>query len=185
MIHKFRQMTTPNTKPRILFLCGSNSCRSQMAEGLVNTLWADRTESASAGLAAGRVHPTAIRVMNEIDVDLSGQVSKTVKDVDSAPYDLVVSLCDPAKEFCISPELTVPEGSEGFEKRVLFVGNPAHLHWQIDDPDEATGDDDSVLRAFRDARDALKLEIERLLDGGYLAALNCQRVQMNQVADLL
>src|SRR3546814_6829004 len=86
------------TMKRILFLCVANSARSQMAEGLTRQILGDRATVMSAGSAPSRVNPYAVEAMAEIGIDISGQRSKPVDDIDPAGVDLVVTLC--AEEVC-------------------------------------------------------------------------------------
>lgn len=83
---------------RILFLCVANSARSQMAEGLARRLLGPRAEVMSAGSQPATVNPYAIEVMGEIGIDITGQRSKSVDEVDPSSVDLVVTLC--AEEVC-------------------------------------------------------------------------------------
>ena len=85
---------------RVLFLCTHNSARSQMAEGLLSDLAADRFEVFSAGTEATHVRPEAISAMAEIGVDISAQQSKTLERYLWEPLDLVVTVCDDANEAC-------------------------------------------------------------------------------------
>ncbi len=85
---------------RVLFLCTHNSARSQMAEGLLRNLAADRFEVFSAGTEATRVRPEAISVMAEIEVDISSQESETLERYLGEPLDLVITVCDDANEAC-------------------------------------------------------------------------------------
>src|SRR5688500_5336857 len=87
-------------KRRILILCTANSARSQMAEGLLRHDAGDRFEVASAGTQATRVRPEAIAVMNEIGIDISGHRSKSADELAGTSFDLVVTVCDSARETC-------------------------------------------------------------------------------------
>ncbi|HEX7621119.1 MAG TPA: arsenate reductase ArsC, partial [Anaerolineales bacterium] len=87
-------------KRKVLFLCTGNSCRSQMAEAIVNTRRADNWEAASAGTKpAGCVHPMALAALSEIGIQHSGR-SKLVDEFRDVDLDLVVTLCDSAQEEC-------------------------------------------------------------------------------------
>src|SRR3712207_9199886 len=86
------------TKARILFLCTHNSARSQMAEGLLRHLAGDRFEAHSAGTEATHVRPLAIRAMDEVGVDISGQESKTLDRYLEEPFDYAITVCDDANE---------------------------------------------------------------------------------------
>ncbi len=79
-------------KPRLLFLCTHNSARSQMAEGVLRNLGEDRFEVHSAGTEATRVRPLAVRAMDEIGIDISGQESKTLERYLGEPFDYVITV---------------------------------------------------------------------------------------------
>ena len=85
------RMTSP--RKTILFLCVANSARSQMAEGIARSLAGDRLPVQSAGSAPSRLHPLAVRALAEVGIDISGQRSKSVDEIDSAAVDTVVTLC--------------------------------------------------------------------------------------------
>jgi arsenate reductase (thioredoxin) len=87
-------------KGRVLFLCTHNSARSQMAEGLLRYLGGERFEAMSAGTEATRVRPLAIRAMEEIGMDISGQESKTLDRFLGESFDHVITVCDDANEAC-------------------------------------------------------------------------------------
>lgn len=87
-------------KLRVLFLCTGNSCRSQMAEGWARALKADAIEAYSAGIEKHGLNPRAVQVMAEAGVDISGQRSKTVDEVDGVDFDYVVTVCGHANESC-------------------------------------------------------------------------------------
>ena len=87
-------------KPKILFLCTGNSCRSQMAEGWARALKGDAIAAHSAGIEARGLDPRAVRVMAEAGVDISRQRSKTVDEVAGVAFDVVVTVCGHANETC-------------------------------------------------------------------------------------
>jgi arsenate reductase len=131
---------------RVLFLCTHNSARSQMAEGLLRRLAADRFEVASAGTEARGVNPLAGRAMAEIGVDLRGHTSKTLDHFLREPWDYVITVCDNANESC-----------------PVFPGRVTRLHWSFDDPSAAAGDDEQRLAVFRRVRDEIRARIEAWL----------------------
>jgi arsenate reductase len=136
-------------KARVLFLCTHNSARSQMAEGLLRHLAGDRFEAYSAGTEATHVRPLAIRAMDEIGVDISGQESKTLDRYLGEPFDYVITVCDDANEAC-----------------PFFPGAQSRLHWSLPDPSAAEGTEEERLAVFRSVRDALRDRVqEELLDG--------------------
>lgn len=87
------------SKPRVLFLCTGNSCRSQMAEGWARALRGAQFEACSAGTRPQGINPLAVRAMAEAGVDISGQRSKSVAEL-AGPFDYVVTVCDAAREAC-------------------------------------------------------------------------------------
>ncbi len=137
-------MPERQARRRVLFLCTHNSARSQMAEGLLRHLAADRFEVYSAGTEATSVRPEAIEVMAELGVDISGQQSKTIDGYLDEPFDYVVTVCDDANEAC-----------------PVFPGAKNRLHWSFRDPSQSTGSDEERLRAFRGVRDEILARIEK------------------------
>ena len=131
------------TKPRILFLCTGNACRSQMAEGWLRHLASDSVEALSAGITPHGVNPLAVEVMAEVGVDLSPQRSEDVARYLDEPLDLVVAVCDSAAEACPTFPRPVP---------ILRAPFP--------DPAAAEGSPEEVRRVFREVRDAIGRRIE-------------------------
>lgn len=130
-------------KIKIMFLCTGNSCRSQMAEGLLRELGRGVLEPYSAGLLAAGVHPRAIAVMKEIGIDISGQRSKAIDERLLESMDWVVTLCDNAAEACpVTP------------------AKIKRLHWPIKDPVGTTGTEEEIMQEFRRARDEIKGKIQ-------------------------
>lgn len=132
---------------RVLILCTGNSCRSQMAEALWEQLGEGEWESKSAGSKpSGYVHPMAIRAMRELEIDLSRHVSKSLDLFRDEAFDLVVTVCDNAKEAC-----------------PVFPGAKETLHWPFDDPADATGTDAEKMAVFRRVRDEIGSKIRDYL----------------------
>lgn len=134
-----------NSDKAILFLCVTNSARSQMAEGLARRLFGARITVMSAGSQPSRVNPYAIEVMREIGVDLTSHTSKSVHSIDPAAVGMVITLC--AEEVC-----------------PVFLGKARRLHWPIQDPaslDPALSREE-VLARFRTARDQIQARLEVL-----------------------
>jgi arsenate reductase len=133
-----------NGRKRVLVLCTGNSCRSQMAEGWINQLLGDAWEARSAGTApAPRVHPLAVRAMAEAGVDVSSAVPESVGRYLAEPWDLVVTVCDSARETCPAFPRPVPK-----------------LHVSFLDPAAAEGTDEERMAVFRRVRDEIR---ERLI----------------------
>ena len=173
-------------KLRVLFLCGGNSCRSQMAEALLRSLAGDEVTTASAGLTAEGLHPLSIRVMDEMGLDISHQRSKSVDDLAHRTWDVIVTLCQPARDLCVAPAtLLQPQGDEGEGTRIppVLAGNPHLLHWQIPDPAKATGSDVEILAAFREARDDIRNRVTAFVEHGYLTVLAEERHSRRQLLD--
>jgi arsenate reductase len=126
-------------KKRVLFLCTANSCRSQMAEGIINHLFGDKIAAFSAGTQATYVNPTAIEVLKEIGMDISGHRSKNLSEFDGQTFDYVITLCGSANETC-----------------PLYIGGTKKMHIGFDDPAKAQGTKEEVLREFRLVRDEIK-----------------------------
>jgi arsenate reductase (thioredoxin) len=127
----------------VLFICTHNSARSQMAEGLVNALYAHRLSAVSGGTVAARVHPAAIKAMAEIGIDISGHRSKSIDEFIDRKFDLVVTVCDNAAKDC-----------------PFFPGARDTVHHAFDDPAACSGTDEEVLACFRRSRDEIRRWIE-------------------------
>ena len=89
-----------SNKPKVLFLCTGNSCRSQMAEGWARHLLGEHIEPYSAGIEAHGMNANAVRVMQEAGVDITGQSSKLASSLAEVPLDLVITVCGHADENC-------------------------------------------------------------------------------------
>ena len=126
-------------KKKVLFLCTHNSCRSQMAEGIVNHDLGTRFQAFSAGTEATAVNPRAIEVMQEIGIDISAHRSKTMEEFAGEKLDYVITLCGDANERC-----------------PLFFGGVERIHIGFRDPSKATGTDQEVMSDFRRVRDEIK-----------------------------
>lgn len=130
-------------KVRVLFLCTHNSARSQMAEGWLSARHGDRFDAYSAGTEATHVRPLAIRAMEEADVDIAGQESKTLDRYLGQRWDAVITVCDQANEAC-----------------PFFPGAKERLHWSLPDPSKATGMEEERLAVYREVRDELRARID-------------------------
>jgi len=136
-------------KPKILILCTGNSCRSQMAEGILRAAAGDLVEVYSAGSKpAGYVHPKAIQVLREIGIDLSGQASKHLEDFLNRKITTVITVCGNADQAC-----------------PMFPGQVNRYHWGFDDPAHATGTEEEILAEFRRVRDQIRLVFEAYAAG--------------------
>lgn len=136
-------------KPNVLFLCTGNSCRSQMAEGLLRKHGGDRFEVHSAGTdPAAEVHPLAVEVMRELGVDISAQRPKGVGDLLGrlAVRHLII-VCDGANESC-------PR---------IFPGMLHRHFWPFDDPAAFRGSPEATREKFRAVRDQIDARIQEWL----------------------
>ena len=133
-------------KPRVLFLCTGNSCRSQMAEGFLRSLAGDRFDVLSAGTDPVPVHPGAIEAMSEVGIDISTHHSKAVKDFLGQHFAYVITVCNRASERC-----------------PIFPGAVKRFEWNFPDPAAVTGPDSERRRAFQETRDQIADRIRDLL----------------------
>lgn len=135
------------TKTKVLFLCTGNSCRSQMAEAIINHRLGDRWEAVSAGTQpSGYVHPSALLVLEEIGIQHAGR-SKSVTEFQGVAFDLVITVCDSAAEQC-----------------PIWLGAGKRMHIGFPDPARATGAPDQILSAFRAVRDDILQRIPAALN---------------------
>jgi len=136
-------------KKRVLFICTSNSARSQMAEALVNHDLGESFEAYSAGTEPKPPHPLAIRVLAEIGIDHSAARSKSMDEFADQSFDFVITLCDAANETC-----------------PLFFGGVRRAHLGFDDPAGAEGTEEEKLAVFRRVRDEIRAQVEAYLTKG-------------------
>jgi arsenate reductase (thioredoxin) len=142
-------MTEISKQPmRVLFLCTHNSSRSQMAEGFLSARGGPAFAVFSAGTQPHTVHPLAIKVMQEVGIDIS---THTAKGIDAfmteAPMDLVVTVCHESQETC-----------------PYFPNARKQVHWGFPDPSRVTGTEEERLAAFRHIRDLIAVKIDQFLD---------------------
>jgi arsenate reductase len=124
---------------KVLFLCTGNSCRSQMADGIVNHDFAGRVEAFSAGTEPHGLNPKAVQVMAEIGIDIGGNSSDHIGKYEGKPFDYVITLCGDANEKC-----------------PLFFGGVQRLHMGFPDPPKATGTEEEVMAVYRRVRDDIR-----------------------------
>jgi len=148
--------TISQEKKKVLFLCTHNSARSQMAEGLLRSVYGDRYEAYSAGVEATTVNPLAVMVMKEIGIDISGQYSKTPQEYQEIIFDLAVTVCDNAKAGC-------PIIITNLERPTKLTKAREVIHKSFDDPATAVGSEEEQLKVFRRVRDEIKDWISQTL----------------------
>lgn len=135
-------------KKSVLFLCTGNSCRSQMAEGMVNHFLGNTWQAVSAGTEpSGYVHPMAIQVMSELGIDLSEHESKEAVRFRDRAFDLVITVCDDAAENC-----------------PVWLGRGRKEHIGFEDPALATGTKAERLAVFCRVRDEIRQQILAFLE---------------------
>ncbi len=129
-------------KPRILFLCTGNSCRSQMAEAWTRHVWGEAFEVFSAGVAPTRMDPRTVRVMEEAGISIAGYRPKHVDTLKDISFDYVITVCDHARETC-----------------PYFPGAHKILHKGFEDPPvlaRGAKTEDEALDYYRRVRDEIR-----------------------------
>ena len=135
--------------PAILILCTGNSCRSHLAEGILRNALGESFRVESAGSKpAGYVHPLAIKVMNEIGIDISAHHSKHLDAFLDDRVETVITVCGNADQVC-----------------PIFPGQVNRHHWGFDDPAHATGSEDEQLAVFRRVREEIRRVFEAYAAG--------------------
>ena len=132
---------------KVLFLCTGNSCRSQMAEGFLRHMAGDRFEVFSAGVKPTQVNLLAIKVMAEAGIDISKHRSKSAMEFIGQQFDYIITVCDNAKQTC-----------------PVFPGKHEKIHWDLEDPAEAQGNEEERLSFFRRIRDEIKNMVNNFKD---------------------
>jgi len=131
-------------KQRVLFLCTSNSARSQMAEAFLREYGGERFEAHGAGLEPKGIHPFTVQVMREAGLDVSGQRSKGVEAyLGKVLFQYLITVCDDADQNCPS----------------TWPGVNQRLHWSFEDPARFEGTDEQKLAKFREIRDLIEQKI--------------------------
>ena len=131
-------------RPTILILCTGNSCRSHLAEGILRAATGGRINVASAGSQpAGHVHPMAVEVMKEIDIDISSHTSKNLNEFLEQDIHTVITVCGNADSEC-----------------PVFPGQAHKHHWPFEDPAQAEGNDEEKRAVFRHVRDEIREKFE-------------------------
>jgi arsenate reductase (thioredoxin) len=131
---------------KVLFLCTGNSCRSQMAEAIVNARNPEWRAFSAGVRPAGYVHPMANQVLKELGIEHNGE-SKNVEQFRNDKFDLVVTVCDDANEEC-----------------PVWLGQGKRVHESFRDPAKAEGTEAERLVIFRQVRDELLKKIPDLLN---------------------
>ncbi|MBI2857845.1 MAG: arsenate reductase ArsC [Chloroflexi bacterium] len=136
-------------KINVLFLCTTNSARSQMAEAFLRSYAGNKYEAYSAGLEPKEIHPLTKRVMDEISIDISSQYSKALKDyMGRIHFGYLITVCSDADERCPT----------------VFPGMGQRLHWDLEDPVKFNGSEEERLNKFREIRDQIKKKVQEWVD---------------------
>lgn len=136
------------TEPiRVLFLCTHNSARSQIAEALLRQMGGADFAAFSAGTEVTRVHPFALRVLEEQGIATDGLSSKHLQQYIGDQFDVVITVCDRANESC-----------------PIFPGDPQRIHWSIPDPSAVEGTEAERLTAFRAVRQYVKQRLPLFIE---------------------
>lgn len=130
-------------RQRVIFICTANAARSQMAEGLLRAKYGDRYEAFSAGTRQSKVSTRAIRVMQEIGIDISHYRSKILAEFDGLSFDLAVTLCDNAHAVC-----------------PIVPGAAKTIHRGFADPHQIPGPEEMALDGYREVRDEIAAWID-------------------------
>jgi arsenate reductase len=144
-----KTVMSEHNKAVILILCTGNSCRSHLAEGILQKAMGVRAVVAIAGSRpAGYVHPLAIKVMAEIGIDISGHASKGLNDFLHQNVETVITVCGNANQAC-----------------PVFPGQVNRHHWPFEDPAHAEGTEEQKLAVFRRVRDEIRRVFEAYAAG--------------------
>ena len=128
---------------KILVICTGNSCRSQMAHGFLKQN--PNLEVYSAGIETHGVNPRAVVVMKEVGIDISDHTSDLIDDFMNIDFDLIITVCDHAKENC-----------------PYFPSRAQRIHHSFPDPAAATGSNSSILEEFRAVRDMIRKTMKEI-----------------------
>jgi arsenate reductase (thioredoxin) len=133
---------------RVLVICTGNASRSQMAEGMINHYLAGRWLAFSAGShPSGYVHPLALAALRELGIDPSGQTSKSLEQFIGQPFDVVITVCDNAAQYC-----------------PFWPGQGKVIHLPLPDPGDVEGTPEEHLAAFREVRELIRTQLFPILE---------------------
>jgi arsenate reductase len=133
-------------KKKVLFVCTHNSARSQMAEGLLNTLYGDKYEAKSAGITPTKINPYVVEAMAEVGIDLSKNRSKSIQEFRDENFNYVVTVCDSARESC-----------------PFFPGEKL-IHKAFEDPSQFKGSKEEILKGVRRVREEIREWMKKTFD---------------------
>ena len=133
-------------KKKVIFICTGNSCRSQMAEGLMRNAIGENFDVLSAGSNPSKVHPAAIKVMKEWGIDIQNQKSKSVNNYLEENIEIIITVCEKANQVCPN-----------------FPNGRTRIHWNIKDPFHSWDSEERDLAPYRITRNEIKKKIDNLL----------------------
>jgi len=139
------------SKPLVYFLCTGNSCRSQMAEGILRHMGGAHYGVASAGIEAHGLNPRAVKVLQDIGIDISTHESKVIDEGVLNRANYVITLCGDADERCPA----------------IYNPDVVKWHWGFPNPANATGTEEEIMGQFREVRDAICSRIQEFLASGH------------------
>jgi len=132
---------------KIIFLCTGNSCRSQMAEGFAKQMFSNQYFLIeSAGVRADGLNSLAVKVMMELGIDITAQISKEIKFINLDKFDLVVTVCDSVREAC------------------PVINGKKIIHYSFVDPALSVGTMDEKLVIYRGVRDQIQVLVQELFN---------------------
>jgi arsenate reductase (thioredoxin) len=136
------------SQPKILFLCTGNSARSQMAEAFLRKYGGEQFEAYSAGVKPRGLNPLTVKVMNEVGIDVSKQISKGPEAyLGTTLFKEVITVCEEAEK----------------DSPTAWVGMELRRHWPIEDPSKFEGTEEEKLAKFREVRDLIEKRVKRWL----------------------
>ena len=145
-----------DNQKKILVLCTGNSCRSQMAEGFLKRLLIGEPAAVySAGLESHGLNPRAVKVMQEIGIDISDQTSDQIEKYEGNTFDFILTVCDHANENC-----------------PVFPGQATRLHQSFPDPAKAKGSESEIMDQFRHTRNLIKEYLEGFVETYFKVSFN-------------
>lgn len=152
----------------LLFIDNNNACRSQFAEAFARKKALGNINIVSAGISSTHIDPLAVQLMQEINIDISTQNSKSLSEVEDQVFDVVIALCDYSFEDC-----------------PILSGNPAIINWSLADD----ANEDYSLASLRKLRDKIKEEVDSFFDNGYFAAFvsskNDSQLILDNISDAI
>jgi len=136
-----------NKKQKVIFICTGNSCRSQIAEGFLRSITGNLFDVYSAGSHPSKVHPNAVSVMRELNIDISEHTSESIDYYINLGINIVITVCDNANQVC-----------------PIFPGNVERINWNITDPFRGWKTKKNDLNNFRKTKDIIKEHIIQLIN---------------------